>query len=142
MPFSYDELEQFYEGLVTRARSRGIACAITSGMACVAYGVSEATKDCDLLCIPNSASELLELLSETTLGGQLAELPWQSYSAVGCALVSRRMDEPLCVAPCGSGAYLDVFGVAPRGSSPWESEIQGLLRQSAYRGGNEAHQSR
>jgi len=44
MPFSYTELERFYEGLVARARSRGIGCAITSGMACVAFGVSEATK--------------------------------------------------------------------------------------------------
>jgi len=41
MPFTYAELEQFYEGLVTRARSRGVGCAITSGMACVAFGVSE-----------------------------------------------------------------------------------------------------
>ena len=36
MPLSYAELEQFYESLVARARRRGIACAITSGMACVA----------------------------------------------------------------------------------------------------------
>jgi len=71
MPFSYTELEQFYEGLVTRARSRGIACAITSGMACVAFGVSEATKDCDLLCAPDSAQKLLDLLGEATLGGYL-----------------------------------------------------------------------
>src|SRR5882672_6722413 len=71
MPFSYAELEQFYEGLVTRARSRGIACAITSGMACVAFGVSETTKDCDLLCAPNSAGNLLDLLGETSLEGRL-----------------------------------------------------------------------
>jgi hypothetical protein len=71
MPFSYAELEQFYERLVARARTRGIACAITSGMACVAFGASEATKDCDLLCSPDSAGELLDLLGEATLGGQL-----------------------------------------------------------------------
>ena len=29
-------------------------------------------------------------------------------------------------APAESGVYLDVFGVAPRGSSPWETEIQGF----------------
>src|SRR5271169_1608893 len=71
MPFDYAELERFYENLVTRARSRGIACAITRGMACVAFGVSEATKDCDLLCAPDSAGKLLGLLVETTLGGHL-----------------------------------------------------------------------
>jgi cysteine synthase len=49
MPLSYAELEQFYEGLVARARRRGIVCGITSGMACVAYGVTQATQDCDLL---------------------------------------------------------------------------------------------
>src|SRR5271165_1744554 len=71
MSFSYAELERFYETLVNRARSRGIACAITSGMACVAFGVSEATKDCDLLCTPDSASKLLNLLGEASLGGRL-----------------------------------------------------------------------
>ena len=49
MPLSYAELEQFYESLVARARRRGIVCAITSGMACVAFGVAQATQDCDLL---------------------------------------------------------------------------------------------
>ena len=29
-------------------------------------------------------------------------------------------------APADSGAYLDVFGVAPRSSSHWEKEIQGF----------------
>jgi hypothetical protein len=54
MPLSYAELEQFYEGLVARAQSRGIVCAITRGMACVTFGVAQATKDCDLLCAPNA----------------------------------------------------------------------------------------
>jgi hypothetical protein len=60
MPLSYAELEQFYEGLVSRARSRGITCAITSGMACVSFGVSEATKDCDLLCSPDCAGVFMK----------------------------------------------------------------------------------
>jgi hypothetical protein len=40
MPLSYAELEKFYEGLVARARRRGIACAISRGMAYVAFGVA------------------------------------------------------------------------------------------------------
>ena len=71
MPLSYAELEEFYEDLVTRARRRGIACAITSGMACVAFGVAEATKDCDLLCAPEGAGAFLGLLEEASLRGHL-----------------------------------------------------------------------
>jgi hypothetical protein len=29
---SFAELERFYQGLVTKARRRGVTCAITSGM--------------------------------------------------------------------------------------------------------------
>ena len=70
MPLRYAELERFYEGLVRRARRRGIPCAITSGMACVAFGVAQATKDCDLLCAPAAAGKFLDLLGEARLRGQ------------------------------------------------------------------------
>src|SRR5205823_13953261 len=59
------ELQFFYEGLVQKLRDRGVICAITSGLACVHYGIAETTKDCDLLCHPASFDELLDLLSET-----------------------------------------------------------------------------
>ncbi len=49
MPLSYSELEEFYEDLVAKARGQGIVCAITSGMACVNFGVSQTTRDCDLI---------------------------------------------------------------------------------------------
>mgnify|MGYP004372653889 CR=1 FL=1 len=52
---TYAELESFYHDLVRRARERDITCAITSGMACVHYGVAQTTKDCDLLCDPELA---------------------------------------------------------------------------------------
>src|SRR5258708_3202239 len=71
MPLSYGELERFYERLVSRARKRGVTCAITSGMACVAFGVAQTTKDCDLLCEPDAARKLFELLSETSLKDEL-----------------------------------------------------------------------
>ena len=58
MPLNCAELEKFYEGLVVRARHRGISCAITSsGMARVAFGAAQATKDCDLLCEPEGAGK-------------------------------------------------------------------------------------
>ncbi len=125
-PLSYVELEQFYEGLVARARRRGIGCAITSGMACVAFGVSEATKDCDLLCAPDSARELLDLLGEAALGGHLPIYRGNLSAPLDARWLRGGWTSHFVWAPAGSGAYLDIFGVAPRGSSPWEPEIQGF----------------
>jgi len=48
----------FYEDLVSRLRARGVLCAITSGLACVHYGVAETTQACDLLCHPGSFDAL------------------------------------------------------------------------------------
>jgi hypothetical protein len=126
MPFSYAELERFYEELVIRARARGIACAITSGMACVAFGVSEATKDCDLLCTPDSADEFLSLLGEATIGGQLPVYRGHLSAPLDARWFRGGWTSHFVWAPADSGAYLDVFGVAPRGSSPWEREVEGF----------------
>src|SRR5437667_6474349 len=62
------EQHQFYEDLVRELRSRGVIAAITSGLACVHYGIAETTKDCDLLCHPGSFDELLNLLNATRVG--------------------------------------------------------------------------
>ncbi|MEO7297758.1 MAG: hypothetical protein ABI042_04195, partial [Verrucomicrobiota bacterium] len=64
-----DELHLFFEDFVSELRHRGVVCAITSGMACVHYGVAETTKDCDLLCHPSSFGTLLDLLEETKVSG-------------------------------------------------------------------------
>jgi len=122
---SFSELEVFYHALVVKARDRGVACAITSGLACVAFGVSETTKDCDLLCAPAAADIMLGLLQETSLRGH-----WPSYRG--------HLSPPLDARWLGGGwtshfvwggsggeAYLDVFGVAPRGTTPWEAELLG-----------------
>jgi len=126
MPFSYAELEKFYEGMVRRARSRGIPCAITSGMACVAFGVSGATKDCDLLCAPDWAGELLDLLGHLRLGGHLPGYRGNLTAPLDARWFRGGWTSHFEWAPAGSGAYLDIFGVAPRGSSPWVAEIRGF----------------
>ena len=71
---SQAELDRFFERLVTTVQTQGGVCAITSGMACVQYGVASATKDCDLLCWADSAGQLLNVLRVTSLyaGGLLA----------------------------------------------------------------------
>lgn len=61
------ELHLFYEDLVRKLRNRGVICAITSGLACVHYGIAETTKDCDLLCHSGAFGELLDLLGATRI---------------------------------------------------------------------------
>ncbi len=46
------EIIEFYLDLVRGAQARGIRCAITSGMACVAFEIAESTKDCDPISLP------------------------------------------------------------------------------------------
>ena len=120
------ELHQFYERLVQQLRERGVVCAITSGLACVHYGVAETTQDCDLLCHTRSFEELLDLLAATHLGGidchyrgnlsppldaRWHHGGWTSHFEWGAG--------PETVT-------LDVFGHALRESTPWEDGLLGL----------------
>jgi hypothetical protein len=126
MPLSYAELEQFYEGLVARARSQGIPCAITSGMACVALGVAQTTKDCDLLCAPDAAGKLLDLLDEASLAGCLPSYRGHLTPPLDARWLRGGWTSHFHWETPGAEAYLDVFGVAPRASSPWEAELHGF----------------
>jgi hypothetical protein len=65
------DLHSFYEDLVRQLRARGALCGITSGLACVHYGVAETTKDCDLLCHEGAFPVLLEMLADIRLEGRL-----------------------------------------------------------------------
>ena len=122
----YAELEQFYEGLVIELREQGVVCAITSGMACVHYGVAETTKDCVLLCHTASLGTLLDLLAQTSLSGQ----PCQYRGNISPPLDARwhrggwtshfQWDTQPNV------TTLDVFGHALRESSPWPRDVFGL----------------
>lgn len=116
------ELDRFFEQLVAAVQAQGGGCAITSGMACVQYGVAQATKDCDLLCAADSAGQLFSVLRATPLRG------------VPCAYRGH-LTPPLERRWLRGGwtshfhwdlgeaaAYLDVFSVAPRASSEWTIE--------------------
>lgn len=120
------ELHLFFENFVRTLHSRGVVCAITSGLACVHYGVAETTKDCDLLCHPGSFDTLLNLLADTRISGHPCHYHghisppldarwhrggWTSHFQWGC------MPEV---------TTLDVFGHALRESSPWQDDIAGL----------------
>jgi len=126
MPLSYAELEEFYEDLVSEARRRGVACAITSGMACVAFGVAAATLDCDLLCSPETAEELFRMLQETCLRDRLPNYRGHLTAPLDSRWLSGGWTSHFCWSPPNEEAYLDIFGIPPRGTSPWAAEFQGL----------------
>ena len=116
------EIIEFYLDLVRRAQERGIRCAITSGMACVAFEIAESTKDCDLLCDPEMADKFLALLAESPLG----DSPCQYRGNISPPLDGRwlkggwtsHFEWP------GTEAFLDVFGIAPRARSSWLDEMK------------------
>ena len=126
MPLSYAELEKFYEGLVMKLRERGVTCAITSGMACVSYGVTQTTKDCDMLCRPEMAPQFLRLLFETKLDGVLPLYRGHITPPLDARWQRGGWTSHFVWKAHGAEAYLDVFGVAPRASSPWETDLSGL----------------
>ena len=87
---TYAELELFYHDILARVRSRGSTCAITSGMACVAYGVAPTTKDCDVLCRPDDADAFRAVVFETKLAGSPPSYRGISrprWTRAGCAVV-------------------------------------------------------
>jgi hypothetical protein len=123
---SFVELERFYQRLVTKARGQGITCAITSGMACVEFGVAETTKDCDLLCTPQTCSKLLDLLSGASLEGHLPAYRGHLAAPLDERWLRGGWTSHFAWNAPGAEAYLDVFGVAPRSSAPWEKELEGF----------------
>jgi hypothetical protein len=122
---SYAELEKFYEGLVVKLRERGVVCAITSGMACVHYGVAPTTKDCDLLSDPKVAGQFLALLCETKLNGVLPLYRGHITPPLDTRWQSGGWTSHFQWKGGETEGYLDVFGVAPRASSPWQTEPHG-----------------
>ena len=120
-----DDLHLFYEDLVRTLRDRGVVCGITSGLACVHYGVAETTKDCDLLCHPDFFDALLDLLSGISIAGEAC-----CYRGH----ISAPLSKPWHLGGWTSHfewntsprVTLDVFGRAVRQSSPWEHDLSGL----------------
>lgn len=120
-----DELHLFFEDFVSELHARGVVCAITSGLACVHYGIAETTKDCDLLCHPSSFSTLLNYLEETKIDGLAChyrgnispplDLRWHRG---GWTSHFQWDNEP-------EPTKLDIFGFALRQSSPWFDEVSG-----------------
>ena len=107
-------------------RGRGVVCAITSGMACVHYGIAETTKDCDLLCHTASFQTLLELLEETKISGQSCHYRGNISPPLDARWHRGGWTSHFQWDSTPDVTTLDVFGHALRESSPWRDDISGL----------------
>lgn len=122
----YAELEAFFTGLVATAQARGITCAITSGMACVHFGVAATTKDCDVLCAVDQADEFRNLIAETALRGLLPNYRGNLSPPLDARWMRGGWTAHFAWKTKPEEACLYVFGTAPRGSSPWARQLAGI----------------
>ena len=122
----YAELEAFFTGLVRTAQSRGITCAITSGMACVHFGVAATTKDCDVLCAVEQADDFRALVAETELRGLLPNYRGNISPPLDARWMRGGWTAHFTWKTKPEEYCLDVFGTAPRGSSPWAGQLAGI----------------
>lgn len=58
----------FYRAFQSLLRGRGIAGVLTSGMACVEYGLQQTTKDTDWIIAPDDIASLVALFGELERG--------------------------------------------------------------------------
>ena len=124
---SQADLDRFYEDLIASIRASGGVCAITSGMACVLYQVAQSTKDCDVLCSTNSVEPFLTQLSQTILNGASCSYRGHITPPLDARWLQGGWTAHFEWKAADATAHLDVFGVAPRASSPWVSELNGRL---------------
>lgn len=121
-----EKIQSIYEELAASLRAQGAVCAITSGLACVYYGIAESTKDCDLLCHPRSFGILLQTIegfqvegARCAYRGNLSPPLDGRWHAGGW---TSHFEWPLTPDPL----LLDVFGQPLRQLSPWERDLSGL----------------
>src|SRR5712691_9683529 len=124
---SQAELDRFYENLVATIRSKGGVCAITSGMACVRYHVAQSTKDCDVLCQTDSAELFLAELCKTKFEGVTCSYRGHLTPPLDARWMRGGWTSHFEWTSDVANAHLDVFGVAPRASSPWVADLNGRL---------------
>jgi hypothetical protein len=120
------ELPLFYEELVQELRERGVVCAITSGLACVHYGIAETTKDCDLLCHTGSFETVLDFLSAKRLRREACRYRGNISPPLEARWHRGGWTSHFEWAVQPSAVTLDVFGHAVRESVPWERGLLGL----------------
>ena len=94
-------------------------------MACVHFGVAATTKDCDVLCAVGKAEAFRELIAETSLRDLLPSYRGNISPPLDARWMCGGWTSHFTWKTKPDETCLDVFGIAPRGSSPWEHELQG-----------------
>ena len=122
----YAELEAFFTNLVATAQARGITCAITSGMACVHFGVAATTKDCDVLCDAAKSDAFRALIAATEFHGLQPQYRGNISPPLDARWMQGGWTSHFTWKTKPEETCLDIFGIAPRGSSPWEQELTGI----------------
>lgn len=125
---------EFYRTFQSLLTERGIRHALTSGMACVEYGIQQTTKDTDWIIDPAALVVLVALLQE--LEARRSSPPWQvSYRPLfGAPLtenyLSHGWTSHLAIhdAPESPEHHVDLFGKPPRvaTSEALEHSINGI----------------
>jgi hypothetical protein len=116
----YAELEEFFSSLVASAQAR----AITSDMACVHFGVAATTKDCDVLCDAAKSDDFRKLIASIALRGLLPNYRGNISPPLDARWMRGGWTSHFTWKTKPEEACLDIFGVAPRGSSPWETKFR------------------
>jgi hypothetical protein len=125
----YSELEAFFCDLVANAQRQGITCAITSGMACVHFGVAATTMDCDVLCKPEEADAFRALVGSTSLRGLFPNYRGNISPPLDARWLKGGWTSHFTWKTKPDETCLDIFGIAPRGSSAWENQLAGFYAE-------------
>ena len=125
--FMSDPIE-FYRSFQTLLRGRAITGVLTSGMACVEYGIQQNTKDTDWIIAPGDIGSLVSLFGELERG--ISGSNWRvSYRGLfGAPLDFKYLDggwtSHLAAfdRPESAERHLDFFGRPPRVGETWRND--------------------
>lgn len=122
---------RFYREFQELLRKRSIRAVLTSGMACVEYGLQQNTKDTDWILDPGGIAGVVELFCDLERGVSGAN--WRvSYRGLFGAPLEREYLEGGWTShlvaresPESAERYLDFFGRAPRLGAAWRLTAEG-----------------
>jgi hypothetical protein len=128
---------QFYRDFQSLMRQHGIRHVLTSGMACVEYGIQQNTKDTDWIIHPDDLEQLIAMLGECERG--LTGSNWViSYRSLFGAPLLKEYHQGgwtshlvIRDVPLAPEHHLDFFGKAPRlKDNEWLAQSGGIASKS------------